>query len=172
MAYPVDEVYWAYRDHMAEAVMTVPGIKSFTVQSRVDEGDIVRLHNIWHSDGAVPDFAQRFLTEDQQSWDDYAVWFNRDLRCEWNVKPRVFRDAIMMVGTTRFMRDGSTTRIVMTGELSVDTTAVKGIPTAVADTLGPKVEAFIVAKLTPNLELNNLAIGTYLERQRPRISAS
>lgn len=37
-----------------------------------------------------------------------------------------------------------------------------------AETLGPKVEAYIVATVQPRVEANNIASGKFLDGQKPK----
>jgi hypothetical protein len=167
VGHPVHRVFWAYRDRLPEAASTVPGIQGVEVKSRHEEGDIVRIHNVWTSDSEIPAFAQRFLTPEHQSWDDHAVWFESNHRCEWNIKPRIFRDAVVCIGTTRFVAEGSATRVVLSGELKVDVSVVPGVPDVLADTIAPKIENYIIGTVQPRIEANNVAIEGFLDRQKP-----
>ena len=168
VSHPVHRVFWCYRDQLPEAAATIPGIQGIEVESREEDGDIVRIHNVWTGDSELPKFAQRFMSKEHQRWDDLAVWYESKLRCDWHIKPRVFREAVVCIGTTRFVEEGMSTRIVLSGELTVDPTKVPGIPDVLAETLGPKIEAYIVATIQPRVEANNLAIGKFLDGQKPK----
>ena len=167
--HPRHRVFWAYRDLLPEAVKTIPGIKGIEIASREEQGKVVRLHNIWTSDSDIPAFAQRFMSPEHQSWDDHAVWYEDTWRCEWNIKPRIFRDAVICIGTTRFVEEGSHTRIVLSGELKVDISHVRGVPDVLQETLAPRIESYIISTITPRIETNNIAISDFLDRQKPQI---
>ena len=170
IGHPRHRVFWAYRDQLPEAAATIPGIKGIEVAERDEQNKVVRLHNIWTGDSAIPGFAQRFLSMEHQSWDDLAVWYEDSWRCEWNIKPRIFREAVRCIGTTRFVEEGpSQTRIVLSGELTVDVTHVRGVPDVMQETLAPKIEKYIIGTVTPRIEANNVAISEFLDKQKPKI---
>lgn len=164
IAHPVDRVFEAYLEHLPEAAMQVAGVKEVKVESREEDGGVVRIHNVWVGEGGIPAFAQRIVSSGQVSWDDYAVWHRRERRCEWNIKPRAFREAVRCVGTTRFLaHESGGTRVIIAGDLDIDMTKVRGVPDVVGQTLAPQIEKFIVSRVTPNLERNNEAISSYLD---------
>ena len=163
LAHPVDSVFRTYRDRLQEAAVYVPGIKEVRLEDSEDTDVGVRLHNLWVSDSAIPDFAQRFLKEEHLSWDDYANWFDEGRRCEWRLVVRAFPEAMRCIGTTRFLAgDTGGTRVVVAGELEFDLKKVRGVPNVMAGMIGPRLEKFLVARIQPNLERTNQAIGEFL----------
>ena len=164
--HPLHAVYRAYRDELPAAAVFVDGIREVVVESREETPQGVRMHNVWFSDGHIPDFAQRFVSPEHLSWDDYATWFDADMRCEWNIKPRAFPDSMRCIGTTRFSPDIGGTRVILAGELEVDLSNVKGVPDVMARAVAPQMERFLAALVRPNLEKSNLAIAQFLDARK------
>ena len=64
------------------------------------------------------------------------------------------------------MADGDATRVVLDGTLTLDASAMVGVPKFLAGRIVPQVEKFIVSLVTPNLEATNAAIGRFLDDRR------
>ena len=166
IAHPVDAVFEAYRDQLGEVAAYLDDIREIKVLSREEDGDVTRLHNEWASSTEIPAVAAKFLKPEHLLWDDYASWDAGARSCAWEIKTRAFTEAVSCRGGTRLVADGEVTRVILEGDLTVDTTAIKGIPRFLAGRITPQIEKFIVGLVTPNLEKTNAAIGRFLDDRR------
>ena len=166
--HPVERVFAAYRDQMHEVAEFVPDIREITVQSRVVDGDMVKLHNEWVSDRDVPKVASKIIKPEHLRWDDYAEWNSATHTCQWTIKLRAFTDAVDCKGQTELRPvagEPGETLIVLKGNLNIDLREIPGVPSFLGKRLAPQVEKFIVSLITPNLERTNAALGRFLDSQ-------
>ena len=165
IAHPVARVFETYRDRLDEVAAYLDDIRAIRVLSREESGAVTRLHNEWASDKEIPAVASKFLRPEHLLWDDHATWDADALRCDWEIKTRAFTEALHCNGHTRLVADGDATRVVLDGTLTLDASAMVGVPKFLAGRIVPQVEKFIVSLVTPNLEATNAAIGRFLDDQ-------
>lgn len=146
------QVFATYRDHLTELVPYLHNVRAITITSRQDEGDVVKLLNRWKGGGEIPTVVRKFISEDLLQWDDHATWHASKFLCEWRTVVPAFADAVDARGQNTFVeRSATSTHMTIAGELKVDAKKVKGVPGLLAGTVGPAVEAFLVAAIKPNL---------------------
>lgn len=166
ISHPAASVFACYRDDMPKAAAFIPNIKGIEVRERKEEGNTVKLVNHWRAKAEIPGALKTMITEDKLGWLDHASWDSTTNTCSWRLEITAFKDAVDCRGQTRFVADGDkATRMIITGELSVDATKV-GVPRLVAGGVGKAVEAFAVALIKPNLEEMGRAVGRYLTEKR------
>ncbi len=164
--HPRTRVYSAYRDELPEVVNYIPDVEYVEVLKRENLDDRVRLHNEWKSSKSIPAFARKVIRPEMLCWDDYAEWIQERWACEWVIKLRAFTQAVTCAGTNHFVAEGENqTRVIIEGSLDMDLRRVPGVPRMVAGPLAPRVEAFIVSLITPNLERVNGGLGDYLDEK-------
>ncbi len=61
--------------------------------------------------------------------------------------------------------DGCTT-LAIRGDLTIDARQVKGVPRLLAGSIGPPIEKFVVALISPNFKRLNEGLVRYLEQQK------
>jgi hypothetical protein len=163
IAYPRDQVYRAYRDRLPEIAKYIPDIREIVVRSREETPRGPRLHNEWIADREVPSFAQAILKPEHLRWDDLAEWHDDERYVAWTLKTRAFTDAVRCSGRNTFLEDGGGTRVLLTGDLTIDLKEIPGVPSFLAKRIAPQVEKFIVSLVTPNLERVNASIERFLD---------
>ena len=164
--HPPQRVFEAYQDRLPEVVPYMPDIREILVESREDGEGVVDIHNVWSSNRDVPSYARAFLKPEHLKWDDFVKWHREGLFAEWEIKTRVFTEAVTCAGRTELHDDGKGgTRVLLTGHFDVDLETVPGVPGFLGRRLAPKLEGFIVNLITPNLEQTNVAIGAFLDAQ-------
>lgn len=161
--HPVEKVFEAYRDRMAEVAAFVDDVEAIRVVAREELEDRVVLHNEWVSDREIPSIARKLVKPEHLVWDDHATWYGDEKRCAWRIRTRAFEGAVECVGETRLLEEEDATRVVLEGSFTLDLDEVAGVPTFVGKRLAPRIEAFVVSLITPNLERTNEAIGRFLE---------
>lgn len=161
--HPRVAVFRAYRDRLPELAPYLDDIKEIRVLSRKEEAGVVNLHNEWVSDREIPSFAQKILKPEYLRWDDFAVWTEGAFTCDWTIKTRAFTDAVSCKGRNTFVEDGQGTRVVLTGDLTIDLREIPGVPRLLAGTIAPQVEKFIISLITPNLEKVNASLQRFLD---------
>lgn len=150
--FPRLQVFTIYRDKLPELVKYLPNVRSITQVSRTEEGQTIKMLNRWKGGGEIPSVVRKFLSEDLLQWDDYADWHLDKISCDWRTVVPSFKDAVDCAGHNRYDELGpNLTRLTIAGHLNVDAGKVKGVPRFLAGTLGPAIEAFLVASIKPNL---------------------
>lgn len=161
--HPRERVFRAYRDEMSAVVPYMLNIERINVIKRemIEGGQ--KLHNEWIGKGEIPRVVQGIVKPEMIRWDDHAVWNDAAWACDWELKLRVFKDAFSCKGRTRFVEETpGTTRVILAGNLDINVREVPGVPRMFAGTVGPAVEKFIVAMISPNLEQVNNSLAKYL----------
>jgi hypothetical protein len=161
--FPRMQVFQIYRDKLPELVKYLPNIRSIAQVSRVEEGNVIKMHNLWKGGGDIPAVVRKFLSEDLLQWDDHATWYSDSVTCDWRTVVPSFKDAVDSAGKNRYDELGpNLTRLTITGHLNVDAKKVKGVPGFLAGTIGPAIEAFLVNSIKPNLISVAKGVGDYL----------
>lgn len=165
LAHPRDAVFVAYRDRLTEIAAYLEDIAAVNVISRAEDGAIVKMHNEWVSDRSVPTVAKSFIKPEHLRWDDHATWDANSFTVRFDIKTRVFTDAVRCFGTNTFVAEGDKTRIILDGDFDVNLREIPGVPRLLAGTIKPQVEKFIIGLIQPNLEKTNDAVGRFLSAQ-------
>ena len=165
IAFPRDIVFQTYRDHLVELVPYLANVREITITSRVEEGSLVKFVNLWKGGGEIPAVVRKFLSAELLQWDDLATWNAADFTCQWQTVVPSFKDAVDARGHNTFIerRPGVTT-LTISGELKVDAAKVKGVPRILAGTIGPAIEAFLVAAIKPNLVAVAKGVEKFLKK--------
>lgn len=165
IAFPRDIVFATYRDKLPELVPYLANVRSITVTSRIDEGSIVKFVNLWKGGGEIPTVVRKFLSEELLQWDDLATWNAVDFTCQWQTVVPSFKDAVDARGHNTFVeRTPGVTTLTIKGDLKVDAAKVKGVPRILAGTVGPAIEAFLVAAIKPNLVAVAKGVEKFLKK--------
>lgn len=166
IAFPRELSFQTYRDHLPDLVPYLPNVKRIDVkEDESNAGGVAsrtRKLNIWHAKADVPTIAQSIIKPEMLSWEDHAVWDESAWTCEWKVKPAFFAEAIRCEGKNQFVDQGTTCVLQIRGDLEIDATRIKAIPRLLAGTIGPAIEKFVVALLTPNLTSVSKGVEQYL----------
>ncbi len=164
ITHPHDAVFLAYRDRLSEVATYIPDIRQIIVHARREEDDRVVLHNEWIADRDIPAVVASYVKPEHLRWDDHATWHTEGTYCAWRLEPRAFTGAVNASGRTTITAISPTvTEVVLSGDLAIDLTKVRGVPRLLAGRLTPTVERFIVSLISPNLERVNGAIQQYLD---------
>ncbi len=163
--HPQDRVFAVYRDRLPEVAKYIPDIKEVIVKKREEAGDVIKLHNEWASDRDIPSVLKAFLKPEYLRWDDFATWNETGKYCDWTIKTRVFTDSFVCSGRNSFIADGQETRVVLTGNISINLKELPGVPSFLAKRVGPQLEQFIVSTITPNLEQVNKSLQRFMDEK-------
>lgn len=161
-----EKVFQVYRDKLPELVPYLPNIRAIIQKSRTDEGQVVRLLNLWKGGGEIPAAARSVLSEKLLEWDDYATWDANAYTAEWRIETPAFKEAVHAAGKNTFEAIGpERTLLTIRGELSIDGSKVPGVPKLLARTVGPIVEKFLIAAIKPNLLEVSKGVEKYLREK-------
>jgi hypothetical protein len=164
--HPTDQVYETYRDHLPALVRYLDDVREIVVHSREEADGVVKLHNEWFASTEIPSLAQSIIRPDMLRWEDRATWDDGALHADWVLTIPAFRRQVTCRGRNAFFADGpGATRVVLTGELEIDARNIPGVPRLLAKRIAPKIEAFIVKMVTPNLVKVNESLERYLDEQ-------
>lgn len=162
--YPRELVFRTQRDRLHTMVDRMPNVSSIVTESRVEEGDIVSLVNIWTgSADDIPGVIRPLLKKEYLTWVDKARWDAGKWRCDWEITLGILSDAITAKGYNLFEDEGDETVIRMFGEFEVHPDKVPGVPTLVARGAKGTLERFVVGLVEPNLKRTNQVVGEYIE---------
>ncbi len=164
--FPREVVYRTYRDRLVELVPFLPNVREIEVRERKDEDDAVRLVNVWHAKAEIPAVARSVLRPEMLAWTDRAVWREAEWTTEWRIETHAFTEAVTCAGRNEFVAQGDATVIRIRGDLRIDLRQVRAVPRLLAGTIGPVVEKFVVAMITPNLSKVSRGIEKLLTRER------
>lgn len=173
VSFPRPLVWKTYRDELLALVPYMPNISSVEVKERVEEGPgRTRLLNVWRARSSIPAIAQPWLKPDMLSWDDLAVWDESEWVCRWTTTTHFFRERTRSSGTTRFLDEGGRTRIVLSGDFSLDLDGVPGIPRILGSRIEKGVETFVVSLLAPNVKTVATSLDKHLRATQGGAAAS
>lgn len=150
--FPRPVVYAAWRDRLRDLLPHLPNVRAIEVVSRADEGDVVRLVNVWTSRAEIPAVARSVVTPAMLSWTDHATWDARAFTTAWRTEVAALREAVRAEGVNRFEAPtDAATRLVIDGGIAIDARRVPGVPRFAAGAVGPVVERFVVERVRSNL---------------------
>ena len=156
--------YAAYRDELSHLVRYLPNVRGLDVEERDAADGVVRLRNVWRGGGEIPVALRPIVDGEMLSWTDHATWTASDWRCEWHIETHLLSEAVRCHGTTEFIElSGERTRLEIRGELTIDLSRLRVVPTFLAGSLGRKVEQFLVRQITPNLTGVSDALTKHLQ---------
>ena len=165
--FPLEDVFRVQRDELEALSDYLPTVDEIVVDSREEDGDVVRLVNLWKGSSAeIPGIARPFIKPEMLNWIDRAEWNSATHVCNWETEVGFLPDAVEAAGTTRFEYDGETTTVIIEGEITIHARRIPGIPRIAAGKVGKAVEKFVVKMIEPNLRETTEAIGRYLEDQQ------
>ena len=162
--YDRELVFTTHRDKLVELVPYLPNVDSVVVESREEDGEIVRLVNVWSGASSdVPSVVRPIVRPEHLSWIDRATWDRGRWRCDWEITITALPEAVTARGFNTFLDEGGETVIQMNGEFVIHPEKVPGVPTFVAKRAAPALEKFVVGLLQPNLKRSNQAVLQYIE---------
>jgi hypothetical protein len=165
--HPRELVFSTHRDKMLEFVQYLPNVASVVIESRIEEGPIVKLVNVWTgASEEVPAPVRPLLRTEHLMWVDRAQWDADRWRCDWEITLSAIPEAVSARGFNTFLEEGNETIIQMNGEFLIHPERVSGVPTFVAKRAAPSLERFVVGLLQPNLRRSNQAVQQYIEDHR------
>lgn len=152
-----DEAFHLLRDAMPELVPFLHDVDSIEVIERVEQGEQVRILNLWRGSMArVPAPARPFVTPELLSWHDHAVWTTSRRQARFRLEPLVGARIFTCEGTTTLVEGGATgAQLRLEVDLEIHPDRVPGVPRMLARKLRGPIEQTIAGQVRPNLE--NLA---------------
>jgi hypothetical protein len=164
IAFPRDLVYRTYRDRLRDLVPYLPNVGSIEVTERREEGETIHVVNRWRAKAEIPAVARGVLSPDMLAWDDRATW--TPWTTDWRTTMLAVSDAVDCHGRNEFVEEDGATVIRIRGDLHVDLRQFRGVPRLLAGTIGPVVEKFVVAMITPNLAAVSRGVERLLRAER------
>ncbi len=171
--FPVDECYLAMRDHMAELVPFLDGIREIRVLEREEIGPgRHRILNEWVSDHRVPAAVEPFLRPDILRWLDRVIWDDATRTWRYELEFPRLPGIVRCAGTNGMRALGpAETEITVSGDLEIHVERIRGIPAFLGRRVRPAVERFVVALVEPRLRGIDAGLARYLG-SRPRPAAT
>ncbi len=140
-----DEAFHLIRDAMPELVPFLHDVDGIDVIERVDEGEQVRILNLWRGSMArVPAPARPFVTAELLSWHDHAVWTTSLRQARFRLEPLVGARIFTCEGTTTLVEgDSSSAQLRLEVDLEIHPDRVPGVPRLLARKLRGPIEQTI-----------------------------
>jgi len=166
IAYPVDEVFAAFRDHMTELAAYLEAIEKITVLSRETDGDTTHIVSIWESKIKFPGPVEKMIPQGVRSYRDVADWHAQRHTVDWRIEIPVLTEAVDAHGTNTFVAKGTKTEMSIRGEINIDPKKIKGVPTILARQIVPTVTKVVVSTVKKNMVEGNRGLERYLAATR------
>ncbi len=164
--FPVDEVFVLVRDRLQDLVPYLPNVVKIVTESREEtDGKVVTVRNRWYGKADIPRAVVKLVDPEKIAWLDTATWVSEEKVCRWEIQPMFFRENVSCSGVNRYLAEGDRTRLEITGDLTVQTRGVPGVPRLLAGKLSGQVEKFIVKLLTPNLDSLAKGVTQFLQKR-------
>lgn len=164
--FPRKKVWDTYRDHLVDLRPYLPNIRGIEVKDRREEGNVVKLVNIWHGGGDIPTIARAVLSEETLAWTDRATWREEAWECDWLTETHAFTEAVKSGGMNKYFEVPDGTRLEIRGDLTIDASKIKGVPRLLAGKVGSTVEEFLVKTISKNLQDVSKGVERYLQDHR------
>lgn len=162
--FPLDDVFSTHRDHLPELAEFLPNVESIVVESKEEDGEMLRIVNTWTAARTeVPAILRPFVKPEMMKWTDYAAWHVQDRICHYRIELGFLKEAIDVQGVNRMVatEDGQT-EVTLEGQITVDAKKIPGVPKFMAKKVGAAVEKFVVKTITPNLKKTNDGVRRFL----------
>jgi hypothetical protein len=154
---PMKLAFETYRDNLPEIAKTIPNIKKVEVVSREKKKDRIAFVNKWFGKG------------EELAWLDKAEWFESEWKCTWEMEPLFFKDYVVAKGVNYYHPEGKDkTKIVLTGELSIDVSKHPAVPRLFARVINPQMEKFFMMMIKPNLIQGNRALERFISGMKKK----
>lgn len=165
--FPVDQVFTLVRDRLTELVPYMPNVERIQAESREDlGGGRVRIVNTWYGKAEIPAVVKKIIKPEMIAWLDTAVWDEQEKTCQWQIEPKFFQENIQCGGVNHYRADGGDrVTLEITGDLSVRTKGIAGVPRLLEKKVSGQVEKFVVKLLTPNLDRLAEGVTQYFRAQ-------
>lgn len=161
--FPRDRVFTTHRDRLEELVDYMPNVDSIVTESREEDGDIVRLVNIWRAaESEIPAIARPFIKPDMLQWEDRAEWDEQYHEVNWEIELGFLPGVIEARGHSEFEALGDATRTTIHGEITVHASKLPGVPGMLQGRLAKTLEGFVVNLIKPNLKETNQILAQFL----------
>ena len=164
--HPLEQVFAVYRDEMVSLVPYMPNVDAIEVVDRQEADGEVKLVNRWKVSGSIPRAVRPFFSDDMLAYLDHAHWVEAERQVSWFFELNALGDAVDCRGTNYFTAasEGST-ELILTGNLKVDLAKVRGVPRFLRG-FAPKIEAFVLERVKPNLSGVAQAVEQYLNEKK------
>lgn len=157
-------VFRTHRDALLDLVQYLPNVAQVVTESRIEDGEIVKLVNVWTGASEdVPAPVRPLLKAEHLSWTDRATWDRGRWRADWQITINALPEAVSARGFNTFLEENGETLIQMNGEFLIHPEKIPGVPSFVARAAAPALERFVVGLLQPNLRRSNQAVQQYIE---------
>lgn len=166
LPFPRSIVYSTYRDRLVDLLPYLPDIKRIEVKSRHLQDGLLYVVNEWQGGGEIPLLARAILSESMLSWTDHGTWNDAEFTTDWRTETHAFTEAVYCVGKNNFFEEGSGTRIVSKGTLSIDPQKITGVPSFLAGKVAQTTEDFLGKKIEPTFIQIGQGIRRYLDSQK------
>lgn len=167
LPYPVEEVFYTFRDQLEEYASLAPNIRSVKILKRRTHGPkTVEVEAEWHGFGDIPLVVRGILKPHMLAWRDVVVWDEERLENRWVVHPFFFGNFVECKGGWKFKKAGpNRTRARLDGSLHIFIPRFPPFPDQLVQKAGPVIEKFILKYLEPNLRQGVGVLGQLLERE-------
>jgi hypothetical protein len=163
---PVERVWGAVRDRMAEIAPMLDEVEAVTVLERREEEGRVHLLNEWRARVPAPAVTSSILPGGVFRWLDRAEWIEAELRCDWSIEPRDLEDLLSCTGRTTYCgaMGGRGARVTFEGTLEIDLRRIVALGRPLENAASALVESIVSTIIPRNFTKTVHAACRLLER--------
>jgi len=173
IAHPANQVLDVMIQRIEAIVPFLPQVERIdTLESTPTRDGRRHIIRRWQGSGdQLPKTLRPFISNEWLAWTDDALWIPAEYKVDWSLSTKLGR-LYDCSGTNYIEPDPQATdrrtRIRITGNLTVYTERVPGIPALLRQRLAPIIERFIVDLITPNLTSVAKGLDRYLKHEGRR----
>lgn len=159
----LDEVYVILRDKLTSLVPYLDNVAAIEELERSEKAGGQHVLNRWRADpGQVPSLARNFLKPEMLEWLDHADWDDAGKHVDWRIESAVFKGLYTCSGRNRVVESGGVVKIIISGELKVDSGKIPGLPRLLAGKIVPVIEGYLVDRMKPNMASLGTGVSRFL----------
>ena len=162
---PIDLVWVSIRDKLPELGAYLSDIDEILVEEREELADgNVLLVNVWKAKMKIPAMIKSIVDPGELSWTDEAEWIESQKTCHWKITPHFFKGRIQCQGTTDYQSamGGRGTKICFSGQLTISTEGLKGVPSYLENKLSVGIESLVSTVIPKNFRKITQAVPELL----------
>ena len=167
LEHPRPNVWETRRDRIFDLVPHMKNVIRIERRGSERHADgIVTTHHRWYgSQEEVPILFRPIIPPEMLWWTEHTRWDPATFTCTWNIDLPVLPEVVTARGVNRYEADGKKTIVHMEGEFTVHPDKlppVPGVPQLLVRQAAPRLEAWVVHLLEPNLKEANRAVERFL----------
>jgi|CXWL01.1.fsa_nt_gi hypothetical protein len=166
---PVDKVWETMKDRLGEIGTRMEDLESVETLERKETESGCVLTNRWTAKQKVPLLLRSTLKSEVIAWIDHADWQESTKICHWRIEPLILDGRINCQGSTTYTESmgGRGTRVIFTGQFSIETAFMTRLPIALHPHVSSMIESVATTLVPRNLARAIIVAGELIEQSAP-----